>query len=120
MYFGSALNGLERRVDRHLRSEKALYWHIDFLSAVATVREVWRTYSLENSECCWTELAETIAEASTPVLKFGSSDCIFCKSHLIMVTYKTQVNLIRRRIQEYSRSSGLAYRDILRPSSTEI
>ena len=113
LYFGSALNGLERRIDRHLRSEKTLYWHIDFLSEVATVREVWKTYSLDNAECCWTELAKTCTGASMPVLKFGSSDCIFCKSHLIMVTYKTQVNLIRRRIQKYSRRSGLDYQEIL-------
>ena len=112
LYFGSALNGLERRIDRHLRSEKKLYWHIDFLSEVAEVREVWRTYSSENAECCWTELAKTCTGASTPVLKFGSSDCIFCKSHLIMVTSKTQVDSIRRRIQNRFSHSDLDYVEI--------
>src|ERR1019366_617038 len=30
-YTGSALGGIRRRVSRHLRDEKRLRWHIDFL-----------------------------------------------------------------------------------------
>ena len=30
-YVGSALGGLEQRIDRHLRTEKKLFWHIDYL-----------------------------------------------------------------------------------------
>ena len=31
VYIGSAINGLEQRINRHLRKEKKLHWHIDFL-----------------------------------------------------------------------------------------
>ena len=41
LYFGSALNSLEGRLRRHLRSDKKLHWHIDFLSAKATIEAIW-------------------------------------------------------------------------------
>ena len=31
IYIGSALNGIECRVSRHLRNDKKLFWHIDYL-----------------------------------------------------------------------------------------
>ena len=37
LYFGSALNGLESRVSRHLRRDKKLHWHVDYLTVVAVV-----------------------------------------------------------------------------------
>jgi len=36
-YIGSAMNGLQQRVARHLRKEKALRWHIDYLLAHAEI-----------------------------------------------------------------------------------
>ena len=41
IYLGSALNGLESRVRRHLRRDKKLHWHIDFLTAVSGICQVW-------------------------------------------------------------------------------
>ena len=32
-YMGSALNGLEQRVRRHLSTQKKLHWHVDYLLA---------------------------------------------------------------------------------------
>jgi Uri superfamily endonuclease len=32
-YVGSAQNSIETRVKRHLRKEKSLFWHIDYLLA---------------------------------------------------------------------------------------
>ncbi len=29
VYVGSALNGLEQRIERHLRKQKKIHWHID-------------------------------------------------------------------------------------------
>ena len=31
VYVGSAMNGLEQRLQRHLRSQKKFHWHIDYL-----------------------------------------------------------------------------------------
>jgi len=48
VYFGSAHGGLSARVSRHLKREKRLHWHIDYLTRFADVMEVW--YALESNE----------------------------------------------------------------------
>ena len=50
-YVGSALNGLERRLSRHLGNRKKLHWHIDYLLNVATVREVVCAQTSQKLEC---------------------------------------------------------------------
>src|SRR3989338_9080093 len=40
LYFGSALNGLRSRIQRHLRKHKKSHWHVDALTAQAAVVEV--------------------------------------------------------------------------------
>ena len=82
LYFGSALNGLEGRLRRHLRSEKKLHWHIDYLAAVARVVDVWWIDDEVRRECHWAARATVVAGVSIPVPKFGSSDCR-CPSHLV-------------------------------------
>jgi len=39
-YVGSATNGLEARLARHLRKEKRLHWHIDYLLKEARLLEI--------------------------------------------------------------------------------
>ena len=81
-YCGSALSGLRARVARHLRAEKRLRWHVDYLLAVAQIADVWACESPERLEC---RLAEELGRqpgASHPVPGFGSSDCR-CRSHLV-------------------------------------
>jgi len=41
VYVGSALGGLASRLRRHLRSEKRLHWHIDYLLRQAAVAQIW-------------------------------------------------------------------------------
>ena len=43
IYFGSALGGLEARIGRHLRQHKKTHWHIDWLTAVGNLVQVWWT-----------------------------------------------------------------------------
>ncbi|MDY6958779.1 MAG: GIY-YIG nuclease family protein [Halobacteriota archaeon] len=76
-YVGSALNGLEGRIKRHLRMEKKKHWHIDYLLEVASIEEVIYAETEESLEC---ELADSLTELDV-VERFGSSDCK-CKSHL--------------------------------------
>lgn len=76
-YVGSALNGLDGRIKRHLRINKKRHWHIDYLLEVATIEEVIYAETEESLEC---ELADSLAELEV-VEQFGSSDCK-CKSHL--------------------------------------
>ena len=41
VYIGSALNGLENRINRHLRNNKKIHWHIDYLFQCAEIIDVY-------------------------------------------------------------------------------
>ena len=85
-YAGSARGsgGLRARVARHLRAEKRLHWHIDYLAARAPIVEVWYTESSARLECRWAARLSALPGANIPVDGFGSSDCR-CPSHLIQL-----------------------------------
>ncbi|MEO2141483.1 MAG: GIY-YIG nuclease family protein, partial [bacterium] len=53
IYFGSALGGLKARVARHLRHEKKLHWHADYLSAEVPWSQVWQLADGQRWECVW-------------------------------------------------------------------
>jgi len=79
-YVGSAQNNLETRVKRHLRKEKRLFWHIDYLLDAAAA-EVLEVYCLEGGKNCECQIAQRLAKQCEPVPRFGCSDC-HCNSHL--------------------------------------
>ena len=82
LYIGSALVGLSQRIGRHLRRDKRLRWHIDYLLREAEVAEVWYLVGGERSECAWCRAAMDMPGARLPVRGFGASDCR-CPSHLV-------------------------------------
>jgi Uri superfamily endonuclease len=78
VYTGSARRNLEARIARHLRKEKKLRWHIDWLLAAPGVRVVSVRRSSQ-SECALNRNVggEVVAPG------FGASDCAHgCGSHL--------------------------------------
>lgn len=78
LYTGSAKRNFEARVARHLRREKALRWHIDYLLTApsVTVLEVKRS---RRGECA----LNRAVKGEIPVPGFGASDCrAGCGSHL--------------------------------------
>jgi len=77
-YVGSALNGLEQRVNRHLRREKKLHWHIDYLLQYGNIIDIFYNENVVKEEC---NFAKKFEKKLPPVLNFGCSDCS-CKSHL--------------------------------------
>ena len=77
-YVGSALNGLEARIARHLKEEKLLHWHIDYFLQKAQVAEVLWSSTDKKEECA---IAGYHMQVLQPVPRFGSSDCR-CTSHL--------------------------------------
>ncbi len=77
-YVGSALNGLRARLARHLREDKRLHWHIDYLLREARIVDVVTCRSQERTECV---IAAALAERFDMVAGFGASDCR-CRSHL--------------------------------------
>jgi Uri superfamily endonuclease len=81
-YAGSALSGLESRIRRHLRAEKANRWHIDYLREVATVEGIWVLPGPERLECRVAADLLGIPSAQSGPRGFGSSDC-HCRTHLV-------------------------------------
>ena len=82
-YVGSAQNNLELRIQRHLRKDKVLFWHIDYLldNPVAKVVDVLYKDGEKSEECRMADFL--LRSGCEPILKFGSSDCN-CKSHLFL------------------------------------
>ena len=87
VYVGSALNGLEARVRRHIRTSrgdfKATHWHIDYLLREPEV-EIGGVYVLLSDLRVECRIAEEIKKLGTSVKGFGCSDCR-CESHLFRV-----------------------------------
>jgi len=87
-YVGSAHGpgGLRARVGRHLRVEKPLHWHIDYLTAALPVVHV-VTLAVTNGarlQCTWVKRLLALNGASVPAPGFGSSDCRNgCPAHLV-------------------------------------
>jgi sugar fermentation stimulation protein A len=81
VYTGSARRGLASRLRRHLRRKKTIHWHIDRLTRVARIEEIWVDFRPERTECESHGLILSMAGAKRPVPGFGSSDCR-CLSHL--------------------------------------
>lgn len=79
-YVGSAQNGLEKRVERHVRKAKRKFWHLDYLldNDAAKVSKVFHKEVRKTEEC---KIALKISEKAIPTEGFGSSDCK-CVSHL--------------------------------------
>ena len=77
-YVGSALNGLEQRIQRHLRKQKKIHWHIDYLLNHATIVAILYKQHHRREEC---SIAHTLEKHLSGTPRFGCSDCS-CRSHL--------------------------------------
>ena len=78
VYTGSARRGLESRIARHLRSDKALRWHIDYLLNAPGVH-VTSIVRSHRDECRLNQATP----GTLPVTGFGASDCkAGCGAHL--------------------------------------
>lgn len=98
LYFGSALNGLNGRIARHLRSEKKLHWHIDYLLDHASIEEVWGVRSEEKLECLWAREALALRGCKIFAGNFGSSDCR-CRSHLLFFKHRPSLRSLNRALK---------------------
>ncbi|MBN2014382.1 MAG: GIY-YIG nuclease family protein [Candidatus Altiarchaeota archaeon] len=92
-YVGSAMNNLERRVERHLRKEKNRHWHIDYLLEHAEVEDVLYMESEKRWEC---RIAQHLKEHFSSVKGFGCGDC-GCRSHLF---HSTNVEELKKQIRD--------------------
>ncbi len=88
LYVGSAFGpgGIDKRVGRHLKKNKPLRWHLDYITA----SEDWEflgciPFFEKRWECGIAALLNSLG-IFEPVKGFGCSDCK-CESHLFKVNY---------------------------------
>lgn len=115
IYTGSALGrgstSLERRLERHLKASKKIFWHIDrLLSGFGKVVKVAYAEASVKIECELNKKILSLLEAK-PIKGFGSSDCrCGCIGHLLYLNPNQQYldELLRRAYFEL----GLNYREL--------
>ena len=104
-YTGSAMNGLGKRIRRHLSRSKKNHWHIDRFLDHARVIDVKSIESDKSIEC---ELNHDVAGMAddTPVKGFGSSDCKVCRAHLHYFSGDPSGDL-EALVKKWKNSSGI-------------
>lgn len=102
VYVGSAMGGLEQRINRHLRKNKKTFWHIDYLlnNRGAKIIKVFYKESEEKEEC---NIAGKVSKLGEHILGFGCSDCR-CESHLFRI--KNPKVLESLNFSEYNKSKN--------------
>ena len=98
-YVGSALGGLDSRISRHMRKDKVLKWHADYITTRADSVDAYISYPDYIEECDLAKMAED-AGMEPSYKGFGCSDCK-CYTHL----FKTDERLLRNLIKNAKMSS---------------
>lgn len=80
-YVGSSQNNMEKRISRHMKKEKKIHWHIDYLTTHPEIKAInaktFINYPKEK-EC---QVSKELMKKYELVKNFGCSDCK-CLSHL--------------------------------------
>lgn len=98
IYAGSALRCLNSRLKRHLKTEKPLHWHIDYLLQQASIIQIWYSVSEERLECAWNEILAQLPGAAPYITGFGCSDCR-CRTHLTHFSTMPSFDSFRLKLQ---------------------
>ncbi|MFH0733463.1 MAG: GIY-YIG nuclease family protein [bacterium] len=85
-YIGSAQKNLLHRLNRHIKKEKIIHWHIDQITAnkYSIIKSIAVFENKEKDFEC--ELCKKIEEGFNllhPIKFFGNTDCKKCVSHLL-------------------------------------
>ena len=88
-YVGSAMGGFKARLNRHLRGDKKLHWHIDYLLQKAAITSIILCQTEDRLECT---IAQALSRQFDSIPGFGASDCQ-CRSHLFFATDERQMKL---------------------------
>lgn len=106
VYIGSALNGLDARIARHLAGfsrrdlpewqwgeigrrvsqsrPHRVFWHIDYFLPHARILQVWTDATGVRLECEWARTVLALPNARVLAPRFGASDCD-CAAHLVFL-----------------------------------
>ncbi len=89
-YIGSAQKNLKSRIERHLRKEKVIHWHIDHLTTHKSIESIIPFIIYDGEKHLEAEIANNFVEyfgTQIIVKGFGNSDTKETKTHLF---YKNQ------------------------------
>jgi len=86
-YVGSARSGMKSRLHRHLKDEKPLHWHIDYLLQCSQIEIILYGQCTADRECA---LAHELSLTFHSVPGFGSTDCR-CMSHLFFSPHRSSL-----------------------------
>jgi Uri superfamily endonuclease len=97
LYVGRAKRNLKKRIERHLRKNKKLFWHIDYFLQVAKVMGIW--VKLNSLDECRTvsQIRKFLRKSEIPQKKFGASDCR-CPGHLLYLPEVEGLEDVRKRL----------------------
>ena len=99
VYIGSAFNGVDQRILRHLKKHKNLHWHVDYLLDNSEIVKVFYKQNEKKEECIF---AKTMNEELLNIPGFGCSDCA-CESHLFYGSYeKISMVIEKLEIEQYT------------------
>ena len=113
-YTGSALGkgaSLKNRIGRHLKKEKQMFWHIDYLLANkdVSIEAIVVAETIEKIECKVNSFLKAASGAKVQVKGFGASDCKSqCESHLLYFQRIVSPNkLIQELVKQLQSLSGV-------------
>ena len=107
--FGKGSSNLKHRIARHLKKEKRMFWHIDYLLADenVSVEAVIAAETNEKMECNTNQYMKKIMGAKVPVRGFGASDCRKkCGSHLLYFPEVEKADCLVQKLVEQSQSTS--------------
>jgi Uri superfamily endonuclease len=100
VYIGSAFGpgGLKARIKHHCNPTRRPHWHLDYLSPILRLCEIWYTYDKIQREHQWAAIHAQTRGALQPLSGFGASDCC-CRSHLFFYQSKPSGSHFRRKVR---------------------
>ncbi len=85
-YVGSAQKNLRSRIQRHLKKEKTIHWHIDLITTADETRIskiCVLPFAPKSVECETVQKMLRFKFARNSIPHFGNSDCNICLTHLL-------------------------------------
>ncbi len=86
VYVGSARGpgGLRARLRRHMKREKSLHWHIDYITQHITPHQIVYTLGTTAMECRWVQGLLSVPGTTVPLPNLGNGDCTMgCPAHFL-------------------------------------
>ena len=98
-YIGSAQKNLQSRINRHLKDNKKLHWHIDYLLNYAQIINHYTILADKNYECKLFQYLNKKEIFQVPVKGLGASDCN-CRSHLLYTEEKQNIKIAIEKFKQ--------------------